>query len=111
VASRRYSESLEYFREALAVALRFHTHASARSSALESIAGAAAALMGLRQEERALQLIAFSLAQPELDLETKARAEGLYTELNERLPAERFRAAEEKAMTLRFSELDARLVV
>jgi predicted ATPase/DNA-binding SARP family transcriptional activator len=48
VASGRYSESLEYFREALAVALRFHTHASARSSALESIAGAAAALMGLR---------------------------------------------------------------
>lgn len=110
-ASGRYGESLEHFREALAVALRFDTHASARSSALESAIGAAAALMGLRKEEQAAQLIAFSLAQPDLDLETKARAEELHTKLNAELPVERFRAAEREATTLRFDDLDALLVV
>lgn len=111
VASGRYSESLEYFREAVGVALRFNTHASARSSALESTIGAAAALIGLEKKGQAAHLIAFSLAQPDLDHQTKARAEELHTKLNEELPAASFKAAQVEATSLRFEDLDKLFVV
>lgn len=106
----RHTESLAYFREALSVALKFSAHSLGRSSALESIVGAAAALTDLGKADQALQLVCFALVQVDIKPETKVQAKRLYIRLNEELPCRSLETVKAKAVKLRFDESLSKLV-
>lgn len=98
----RYETAFTYFRRALEVALEHKEVPAARVYALESTVGMASALTRLGRDEQALALLTFSLEQPELDAETRRKAEQLYAEIGARDTAGVIKIARHRGCTLKF---------
>jgi hypothetical protein len=71
--------------------------------------GVADLLISLGEKEKALELLAFSLNQPDIEESTRERAERLYADLKARVSKDIVASAEKQGRLLRLDEIAAML--